>query len=82
VSIDTLFKFFAINILLEDSNTIDETQILLSKNEFRNKKRTKKEDKNKRKRDKIDIAKAILKTKRRKTLNKKIDRNKHNLIKQ
>ncbi len=80
--IDTLFKSFAINILLEDSNTIDKIQILLLENEFCNKKRTKKEDKNKRKRDRTSIAKTILKTKRQKILDKKIDRNEHNLIKQ
>jgi len=82
VSIDTLFKSFAIDALLEDSNIIDETRTLLSKNKLRNKKQAKKEDKDKRKRDKTSIARAILKTKRQKILNKEIDRNKHNLIKQ
>jgi len=77
-----LFKSFAIDALLEDSNIIDETRTLSSKNKLRNKKQAKKEDKDKRKRDKTSIARAILKTKRQKILNKEIDRNKHNLIKQ
>ncbi len=80
--INTLFKLFAINALSKDLNTIDETQTLLLKNELYNKKQAKKKDKNKRKQDKTNIAKTILKTKQQKILNKEINRNKYNLIKQ
>jgi len=82
VLIDALFKSFAIDALLKDSNIINEIQTLLSKNELRNKKQTKKENKDKRKQDKTSIAKTILKTKQQKTFNKEINRNKYNLIKQ
>jgi len=73
VSINALFKSFAIDALLKDSNIINEIRTLLSKNKLRNKKRAKKENKDKQKRDKTNIARAILKTKRRKTLNKEIN---------
>jgi len=76
------FKSFAINILSENLNIIDKTQILLSKNKFCSKKQTKKKDKNKQKQDRTNIAKTILKTKQQKILNKEIDRNKYSLIKQ
>ncbi len=82
MSINALFKFSAIDALSEDSNTTDKTQTLLLKNKLRSKKRTKKEDKDKRKRDRTGTAKTILKTKRRKIFDKKIDRNRYNLIKQ
>jgi len=75
-----------INVLLKssiskDSNIFNETQILLSKNKLRNKKQAKKENEDKRKQDKTNIAKTILKTKKQKALDKEIDRNKHSLIK-
>ncbi len=82
MSINVSFKSFAINILSENLNIIDKTQILLSKNKFCSKKQTKKKDKNKQKQDRTNIAKTILKTKQQKILNKEIDRNKYSLIKQ
>jgi len=65
-----LFKSFAINILLKDSNIIDKIQTLLLKNKLRNKKQKKIKNKDKQKQDKISIAKTILKIKQQKILNK------------
>jgi hypothetical protein len=56
--------------------------MLLSKNKLCNKKQTKKDTKEKQKQDKIIIARIILKAKRQKILDKKIDKNKYNLVKQ
>lgn len=73
-------SFITIKDALE-SNVTNETFESLSKNEFRNKKQTKKNVKVKKKREELIIAKTILKIKKRKTLNKEMSKNKYDLIK-
>ncbi len=58
------------------SNFINKKITLLLKNKLCNKKQAKKDTKEKQKQDKIIIARAILKAKKQKTLNKEIHKNK------